>query len=101
MELQNGSGFIFKNVKKDSTNPNDKKPDYVGNIKTANGEEQEISLWVKSGTNGKYFSVSVRDPFKPSAKAAITTSQTVSTPPSPVATPTPPSGEDEVDDLPF
>jgi len=59
-ELKNGSGTIFKNDKKG----NEKAPDYRGELKTPSGEHLEVSLWVKEGQKGKYFSVSVKEPYK-------------------------------------
>jgi uncharacterized protein (DUF736 family) len=62
-ELKNGSGTIFKNDKKG----NEKAPEYRGEIKTPSGETFEISLWVKDGQKGKFFSVSVKEPYKKSS----------------------------------
>lgn len=52
-----GSGSIFKNEKKA-----DNHPDYRGEIVTPGGETLSLSLWVKEGKKGKFFSVSVREP---------------------------------------
>lgn len=63
-ELNNGSGFIFKNDRKQSEN----HPDYRGTIKTPEGDEFDISLWVKSNSKGSYFSVAVNPPYVPEEK---------------------------------
>jgi hypothetical protein len=59
-ELKNGAGFIFKNKNKTANI----HPDYKGDIKTPGGENLTISLWVKEGDRGKFFSVSVQQPYK-------------------------------------
>lgn len=58
-ELKPGQGTIFKNNKL-----SDNHPDYRGVIKTPDGKDFELSLWVKDGQKGKYFSVSVQEPYK-------------------------------------
>lgn len=58
-ELKNGSGSIFKNNKE-----KDSQPDYKGNIKTPEGKEYEIALWLKEGQKVKYFSVKIQEPYK-------------------------------------
>ena len=58
-ELKPGQGSLFKN-----NAANDKAPGYRGTIKTPDGTEYEISAWVKEGKNGKFFSLSIRPPFK-------------------------------------
>ena len=74
-EMKPKGGTIFKNDKK--TQPN--HPDYRGEIMTPTGEKLSISLWVKDGTKGKYFSASVDVPYvkqeaKPTTPAPIVNS---------------------------
>ena len=52
------SGAIFKNDKKTE----DKHPDYTGTI-NVDGKEKQISLWIKEGKKGKFFSASIREPY--------------------------------------
>jgi len=49
-----GSGSLFKNDRKNSEN----HPDYTGSI-MVNNREHYLSAWVKEGTKGKFFSVSI------------------------------------------
>jgi len=49
-----GSGSLFKNDRKTTEN----HPDYTGSI-MVNGREHYLSAWVKEGTKGKFFSVSI------------------------------------------
>lgn len=53
------TAVIFKNNKKE----NEKQPDYRGTI-NVDGRELEISLWVKEGKAGKFFSGKIQEPFK-------------------------------------
>ena len=50
---------IFKNNKKEK----DTHPDYNGTI-NVEGKEYTISLWVKEGKAGKFFSGSIKEPYK-------------------------------------
>ena len=65
-EMKEGSGSLFKNLKKATEN----HPDYNGSI-MINGKEHWLSAWVKESPKaGKFFSVSVgkvKEPmgFKP------------------------------------
>jgi hypothetical protein len=66
-----GSGSLFKNTRKTTDN----HPDYNGSI-MLNGKEHWLSAWVKEGTKGKFFSVSVgkvKEPvgFKPAGSDEI------------------------------
>lgn len=58
-ELKAGQGTIFKNNKKEK----EIHPDYRGTIKTPDGNEYSVSLWVKKGEKQSYFSVSVQEPY--------------------------------------
>lgn len=58
-ELKPGQGTIFKNSKKTK----DSQPEYRGEIVTPEGYKYEISLWVKKGTNGSFFSCSIKEPY--------------------------------------
>jgi uncharacterized protein (DUF736 family) len=53
------TAIIFKNNKKE----NEKHPDYRGTI-NVDGRELEISLWIKDGKAGKFFSGKIKEPFK-------------------------------------
>ena len=53
------TAVIFKNNKKE----NEKHPDYRGTI-NIDGRELEISLWIKEGKAGKFFSGKIKEPFK-------------------------------------
>jgi uncharacterized protein (DUF736 family) len=53
------TAVIFKNNKKE----NEKHPDYRGTI-NVDGKELEISLWIKEGKAGKFFSGKIKEPFK-------------------------------------
>ena len=50
---------IFKNNKKEK----DTHPEYRGTV-NVEGKEYEISLWVKDGKAGKFFSGKIQEPFK-------------------------------------
>lgn len=59
-ERKDGDVVIFKNDKK-----SDKQPDYRGNA-LVNGKEMKVSLWIKEGAKGKFFSGKIElDNFKP------------------------------------
>lgn len=74
-QIKQGFGYIFRNQYMD----NPKAPMYVGKL-NVDGEEREISLWVKEDKNGKkFFSARLKD----AEKAASTIE------------------EDDTDDLPF
>jgi uncharacterized protein (DUF736 family) len=53
------TAVIFKNNKKE----NEKHPDYRGTI-NVDGRELEISLWIKEGKAGKFFSGKISEPYK-------------------------------------
>ena len=78
--MKNGQGSIFKNDHKTK----DTHPEYRGKIKTPSGEEFEISLWVKEGAKGKFFSASIQPPYVADGE-----------------TTKPQSNEEPNDDLPF
>ena len=66
-----GSGSLFKNDRKTTDN----HPDYTGSI-MFNNKEHYLSAWVKEGTKGKFFSVSIgkeKQPvgFKPAGSDEI------------------------------
>ena len=50
---------IFKNNKKEK----ETHPDYRGTV-NVEGKEYEISLWVKEGKAGKFFSGNIKEPYK-------------------------------------
>jgi hypothetical protein len=52
------SGAIFKNDKKKK----ETQPDYSGTI-NVEGKDWQISLWVKDGKSGKFFSASIKEPY--------------------------------------
>jgi hypothetical protein len=53
------TAVIFKNNKKEK----DTHPEYRGTV-NVEGKEYEISLWVKDGKAGKFFSGKIQEPFK-------------------------------------
>jgi uncharacterized protein (DUF736 family) len=55
----NNTAIIFKNNKKE----NEKHPDYRGTI-NVDGRELEISLWIKDGKAGKFFSGKIKEPYQ-------------------------------------
>ena len=54
-EQHDGSGILFKNDRKTE----DRHPDYTGTI-TVNGEQLELSAWIKQGAKAKFMSLSVK-----------------------------------------
>jgi len=52
------TGTIFKNDNKEK----ETQPDYRGSI-NVDGKDFDISLWVKDGKNGKFFSASIKEPY--------------------------------------
>ena len=67
METKNNTGVLFTNDQKG----NDKAPNYKGKV-NLNGKEMEVAGWVKEGKNGKYLSLSFKEPY---AKGATTIKQ--------------------------
>lgn len=67
METKNNTGVLFTNDQKG----NDKAPNYKGKV-NVNGKEMEVAGWVKEGKNGKYLSLSFKEPY---AKGATTIKQ--------------------------
>ena len=58
------SVVIFKNNKKEK----DTQPEYKGTV-NVDGKEYEISLWVKEGKNGKFFSGKIQEPYTKELKS--------------------------------
>ena len=58
------SVVIFKNNKKEK----DTQPEYKGTV-NVEGKEYEISLWVKEGKNGKFFSGTIKEPYNKELKS--------------------------------
>ena len=55
-----GYGQLFRNKYKKE----DKHPDHRGSCTTPDGKEWEISAWIKEGAKGKFFSLSIQEPYK-------------------------------------
>jgi hypothetical protein len=61
LDLNNGKIVIFKN--EDATEEN-RQPRYRGELKTPDGHQLEVSLWVRKSSKGMtYFDGQVRNPF--------------------------------------
>ena len=59
-EIKPGNISLFKNDKGD----NEKRPDYTGSMKTPNGEELQVSMWLTESQSGlKYLSGKVQEPY--------------------------------------
>ena len=63
---KDNSGSIFKNDKKEK----ETQPDYSGTI-NVQGKEWQISLWIKEGKKGKYFSAAIKEPYKKEEKTFV------------------------------
>jgi hypothetical protein len=67
-ETKPGQGSLFKNDKKTE----EKHPQYRGNGISPNGEEMQISAWVKKDKNGNsYMSLSFQPPYKKEDKPEV------------------------------
>ena len=55
-----GFGQLFRNKYKEKDN----QPDHKGAFTTPDGKEWEVSAWIKEGRNGKFFSLSIQEPYK-------------------------------------
>jgi len=64
-EMKPGSGTLFRNDK----DGNDKRPDYRGELKLADGEVIKLAGWIKEGAKGKFLSLSVDKPKEQSDAA--------------------------------
>lgn len=60
-----GFGQLFRNRYKEKEN----QPDHKGSMTTPDGKEWEISAWIKEGRNGKFFSISIQEPYKKKEEA--------------------------------
>lgn len=66
METKQNTGVLFTNQKKA-----DNHPDYKGKA-NVNGKEVEIAGWIKEGKNGKYLSLSFKEPYvKPTTSGQL------------------------------
>lgn len=55
-EQKAGSGTLFKNDRKEK----DTHPDYRGTAMLPDGTEVWLSMWIKEGQKGKFFSLSMQ-----------------------------------------
>lgn len=76
MEKQTKSIIVFKNEKKEAGS---KQPDYTGKLTLADGTEQDISLWIKEGKNGKFMAGNFKDPFVKSERTEVNNQAPAST----------------------
>ena len=58
-------GVLFKNNRKEK----ETHPDYTG-TGNWNGQDFQISAWLKEGKNGKFFSFSFQEPYKKAEEPA-------------------------------
>ena len=59
-EIKPGNISLFKNDKGD----NEKRPDYTGSMKTPDGVELQVSMWLTESQSGlKYMSGKVQEPY--------------------------------------
>jgi hypothetical protein len=52
-EHKAGSGSVFKNDRKETSN----HPDYTGSMKGLDGKMYWVSMWIKDGKKGKFLSL--------------------------------------------
>lgn len=57
---------IFKNNKREK----ETHPEYNGTV-NVEGKEYKISLWVKEGKNGKFFSGKIQEPYQKTEQKSI------------------------------
>jgi hypothetical protein len=62
-------GVLFKNDRKE---PGSKHPDYRGKGNW-NGRDCEIAAWIKEGRNGKFLSLSFKEPYEKPERGATST----------------------------
>lgn len=55
-----GTGQLFRNRDR----VKDTHPEFRGSIVDPDGKAWEVSAWVKDGKGGKFFSLSVKEPYK-------------------------------------
>ena len=68
------SGFLMKNDKKEVGS---KQPDYTGKQKV-DGVEYDLSAWIRESKAGrKFFSISIKPPFKKEDKQAEISKQSI------------------------
>ena len=71
MEYNNtNTVVIFKNNKREK----ETHPEYRGTV-NVEGKEYEISLWVKEGKAGKFFSGKIQEPYKKTEQKSITSEE--------------------------
>ena len=62
MTQYTNSGILFKNDYKEK----DSHPDYKGSFTDAEGNEWDLSAWIKDGRKGKFMTLSASEPYQQS-----------------------------------
>jgi len=65
-EQKPNTGTLFRNDKKPEGSS---QPDYRGSV-NVEGHEYELAAWIKDGKNGKFMSLSLKEPYQKSGGGA-------------------------------